>query len=68
MKRDLIFTQCGHGQWMAKTTYYGKDIWIHFTDAETFDLIKSKERGYKKAATQVITKIIENHKLNNGKY
>lgn len=62
MKNQITFRQVGYGQWTASTMYYGKEILMHFTDSKTFDLIKSKERAFKKASKNLHSKIISNHK------
>ncbi len=62
MENSINFKQTGYGQWSASTEYYGKKISIHFTDAPTFDLIKSKERGYKKAEKSLRNRIIQANK------
>jgi len=62
MKNQITFRQIGYGQWTASTLYYGKEILMHFTDAPTYDLINSKERGYKSAIKKLHSKIIRNHK------
>ena len=43
--KTVEFNKTGYGQWSAVTTYYGKIISMHFTDAPTYDLITSRERG-----------------------
>ena len=63
MKNQTInFTRTGYGQWKVTTTYYGKEISMHFTDAPTFDLIYSQERGYKSAINSLISRIINSNK------
>lgn len=61
--QTLIFTRTGYGQWKVTTTYYGKEISMHFTDAPTYDLISSQERGYKLAINILISKIINANKI-----
>lgn len=60
--KAINFKQTGYGQWSASTEYYGKKISIHFTDAPTYDLITSKERGYKKAINSLRKSIINQNK------
>lgn len=60
--KTVTFTRTGHGQWKASTEYYGKTISMHFTDAPTYDLITSEERGYKKAIKILRSRIIINNK------
>ena len=60
--KTVKFTQTGYGQWSASTEYYGKTISIHFTDASTYDLITSQERGYKKAIQSLRNQIINQNK------
>lgn len=62
MEKQITFRQIGFGQWTASTIYYGKEIFMHFTDAPTFDIIKSKQRGYKKAINDLHSLIVTNHK------
>lgn len=62
MKNQITFRQIGYGQWTASTLYYGKEILMHFTDAPTYDLIKSKDKGYKSASKRLHSQIINNHK------
>ena len=57
--KAVNFTQTGYGQWKATTNHYGKTISIHFTDAPTYDLISSKERGYTKALNLLRYRIIQ---------
>lgn len=64
MEKQITFRQIGYGQWTASTLYHGKEIFMHFTDAPTFDLIKSKARGYKTAIKTLNSRIIRNHKSN----
>ena len=59
----VTFKQTGYGQWTVSTEYYGKTIKMHFTDAPTFDLITSKDRGYKSAIRRLRASII-NHNNN----
>ena len=64
MKNQTInFTRTGYGQWKVTTTYYGKEISMHFTDAPTYDLIHSQEHGYKKAINSLISRIIFANKI-----
>jgi len=59
MKNQTInFRRTGYGQWKVTTTYYGKEISMHFTDAPTYDLIYSQEHGYKTAIKGLISRII----------
>lgn len=60
--KTVNFKQTGFGQWNASTEHYGKTISIHFTDAPTYDLINSKEKGYKKAIKSLRSQIINNNK------
>ena len=60
--KTVKFKQTGFGQWNASTEYYGKTISIHFTDAPTYDLITSQERGYKKAINSLRQLIINQNK------
>jgi hypothetical protein len=60
--KTVNFKQTGYGQWSASTEYYGKTISIHFTDAPTYDLITSQERGYKKAIKSLRESIINKNK------
>jgi hypothetical protein len=62
MKNQITFRQVGYGQWTASTNYYKKEIFMHFTDAPTYDLIKSQDRGYKSAIKKLHSKIIKTHK------
>jgi hypothetical protein len=57
--KTVNFTRTGYGQWNASTEHYGKTISIHFTCAPTYDLIKSQERGYKKAINLLRYRIIQ---------
>jgi len=64
MKNQTIdFKQTGYGQWKATTVHYGKEISMHFTDAPTYDLINSKEFGYKKAISSLRNAIININKI-----
>lgn len=56
--KTVSFKQTGYGQWKASTSHYGKEINMHFTDAQTFDLINSKERGCKTAIKFLRNRII----------
>lgn len=58
----IEFKRTGFGQWSASTLYYGKKISIHFTDAPTYDLIISQERGYKNAIKFLRSQIILKNK------
>jgi hypothetical protein len=58
----IEFKKTGFGQWSASTLYYGKKISIHFTDAPTYDLITSQERGYKNAIKFLRSQIILKNK------
>ena len=60
--KAVNFKRAGYGQWTASTEHYGKTISIHFTEAQTYDLIDSQERGYKKAIKSVRNQIINHHK------
>ena len=60
--KQVDFTRVGYGQWRVSTTHYGKKITMHFTDAPTYDLITSKERGYKCAINSLRSQIIESNK------
>lgn len=62
-KKTVDFTRTGYGQWKASTVHYGKEISMHFTDAPTYDLITSSERGYKSAINRLRTTIINRNKL-----
>jgi hypothetical protein len=62
MEKQITFRRVGYGQWTASTIYYNKEIFMHFTDSQTYDLIKSKDRGYKSATKKLHSKIIRNHK------
>lgn len=62
MEKQITFRQVGYGQWTASTLYYGKEILMHFTDAPTYDLIKSQDRGYKSAIKSLHSIIVRNHK------
>jgi hypothetical protein len=59
---NLEFKKTGFGQWSASTEHYGKTISMHFTDAPTYDLIYSRERGYKSAIKAVRQMIINRNK------
>ena len=59
---QLNFSKVGYGQWKVSTTHYGKEISMHFTDAPTYDLIHSKERGYKSAIIALRSRIIQSNK------
>lgn len=65
MKKSITFTRSSYGKWKASTNYYGKEISMHFTDAPTYDLIYSEERGYKKAITLLRNRIINANKSYN---
>jgi hypothetical protein len=56
--KTINFKQTGYGQWSASTEYYGKTIKMHFTDAPTYDLITSQDRGYKSAIKRLRSSII----------
>ena len=60
--KAVNFKRAGFGQWTASTEHYGKTISIHFTDAPTYDLIDSQERGYKKAIKFLRRRIINQNK------
>ena len=60
--KNVNFKKTGYGQWSASTEHYGKTISIHFTDAPTYDLIFSKENGYKTAVSNLRKKIINQNK------
>lgn len=60
--KTVDFTRTGYGQWKASTEHYGKTISMHFTDAPTYDLITSQERGYKSAIARVRHTIINRNK------
>ena len=60
--KTVNFRQTGYGQWIASTEYFGKIISIHFTDAPTYDLIKSEDRGYKTAIKNLRNRIIRENK------
>ena len=60
--KQVDFTRVGYGQWKATTMHYGKEISMHFTDAPTYDLIASKDRGYKSAINSLRSQIIESNK------
>jgi hypothetical protein len=57
--KTVNFKQTGYGQWKVSTNHYGKEISMHFTCAPTYDLIKSQERGYKKAINLLRYRIIQ---------
>jgi len=57
--KTVNFIRTGYGQWKASTNHYGKEISMHFTDAPTYDLINSQERGYKKAINLLRYRIIQ---------
>lgn len=61
------FKRVGYGQWTASTFHYGKKISIHFTDAPTYDLIYSRERGYKNAIKMLRARIIRENREKFGK-
>jgi hypothetical protein len=61
-KKNIDFIRTGYGQWKVITNHYGKEISMHFTDAPTYDLIKEKERGYKKAINGLRSLIINKNK------
>jgi hypothetical protein len=56
---NLEFKQTGYGQWNVSTIHRRKKLSIHFTDAPTYDLIKSEERGYKTAIKNLRARIIK---------
>jgi len=60
--KTVNFKRAGFGQWTVSTEHYGKTISIYFTDAPTYDLINSEEKGYKKAIKSVRNQIINHHK------
>jgi len=60
--KKVTFKQTGYGQWKVSTEHYGKTISMHFTDAPTYDLITSQDRGYKSAITRLRQSIINNNK------
>lgn len=60
--KTINFKQTGFGQWKVSTEHYGKIISVHFTDAPIYDLINSKEKGYKKAIKSLRSQIINNNK------
>jgi len=60
--KTVNFKKTGYGQWNASTEHYGKKISIHFTDAPTYDLITSQERGYLTAIKMLRSRIINFHK------
>jgi len=60
--KKVNFKQTGFGQWLAITTYYGKEISMHFTDAPTIDLINSQERGWKTVEKLLRLRIIQENK------
>lgn len=62
MKTIVTFTPCGHGQWTATTVYHGQRLSMHWTDAESVDLIKTERHGYKKAMQSVRKQIIQKYK------
>lgn len=62
MEKQIRFRQVGYGQWTVSTIYYKKEVFMHFTDAPTYDLIKSKDKGYKSAIKNLHSKIIKTHK------
>ena len=59
---QLDFSKTGYGQWKVSTTHYGKIISMHFTDAPTYDLIHSQERGYNGANLALRSRIIKSNK------
>lgn len=61
--KTVDFKKTGFGQWNASTEHYRKTISIHFTDAPTYDLIVSQERGYKEAVKNLRSRIINHHKV-----
>lgn len=64
--KTVTFRQTGYGQWKVTTEHFGKEISMHFTDAPTYDLIKSEERGYKEAIKRLRSRIINANKLYKG--
>jgi hypothetical protein len=60
--KAVTFKQTGYGQWKVTTEHFGKEISMHFTDAPTYDLIKSQERGYKTAIKRLRSRIIDNNR------
>lgn len=61
--KTVNFKQTGYGQWNVSIEHYGKTISMHFTDAPTYDLIKSEERGYKSAIASLRGRIISENKV-----
>jgi hypothetical protein len=62
MNHEVTFKQTGYGQWKVSTEHRNKTISMHFTDAPIYDLIKSKERGYKSAIKSLRSRIINANK------
>ena len=60
--KKVNFKQTAYGQWLAITTYYGKEISMHFTDAQIIDIINSKERGWKRIEKLLKSRIIQENK------
>ena len=65
MKNSITFTRTGYGQWKVTTEHFGKEISMHFTDAPTYDLITSEERGYKNSIKNLRSRIINANKIYN---
>lgn len=63
VSKTVDFKRTGYGQWSASTEHFGKTISMHFTDAPTYDLIVSQERGYKEAIKNLRSRIIRANKL-----
>ena len=60
--KTVDFIRTGYGQWTVSTEHYGKTISMHFTDAPTYDLIYSKDCGYKSAIKNLRNRIINANK------
>ena len=63
MKKELNFKQTGYGQWSVSTIHYGKEIKMHYTDAQNYDLISCKDRGYISAIKSIRSQIINLNKI-----
>jgi len=61
--KAIEFKRTGFGQWNASTLHYDKKISMHFTDAPTYDLIDSEDRGYKSAIKKLRQRIINANKI-----
>lgn len=61
--KTIEFKKTGYGQWNTSTLHYGKKISMHFTDARTYDLIHSEDRGYKSAIKSLRNRIINANKI-----